>query len=119
MSTLTSHEELCTNFFAKYINEFGEQKLRTVHEKIMVSDKVSGLISRSRFEMKPPIAEHFLYAVPSTSYFFLKKNITVAAGCLFALLRWNDEVNVEFEMLDQHELDQIVRSIIIKFRIHL
>jgi hypothetical protein len=117
MRDLYPHEEICRDYFAQYIQEFGEAKLMTVREKIIESDSISGLISRSKFQMKKPTLEHFIYQVPKINYFLFAKNKTVVAGCLMALLRWNEEVNEIYEMMDEDELDHISRSIISKYRI--
>jgi hypothetical protein len=117
MRDLYPHEEICQNYFAHYIQEFGEAKLMTVREKIIESDSISGLISRSKFQMKKPTLEHFIYQVPKINYFLFAKNKTVVAGCLMALLRWNEEVNEIYEMMDEDDLYDMARSIITKYRI--
>ena len=119
MNTLYRHEELCQNFFANYIDEFGSEKLAAAHDKIRRSNKVSSLINRSEFLKAVPSAEHFINTVPAIPYFFFAKDRTLALGCILALLRWNDEVNSVYEVMNESELYGNVMKILITYRIKI
>ena len=59
--SLMSYDEILEYVISAYIREFGERKFKTVLDKIMTSNKISGLISTAKYKGVPPYAETQLY----------------------------------------------------------
>jgi len=87
-----------------YIREFGERKFATILEKIMTSNKISGLISTAKFKGVPPGSKDILYCLNEIPYFIFSRGQTQAAAALIALQRWNEEVNSYQFLLDEDGL---------------
>lgn len=106
------YEELIEFYATSYMREFGERKFRTVVEKVMTSNKISGLISTSRFKGVAPNHKDFLYCLNEIPYFIFSRGQTQALGALIALQRWNEEVNSQLRLRYENDLRLIALSII-------
>lgn len=98
------YEEIIDLFISSYIKEFGELKFKTILDKVMTSNKVSGLISTARYKGVPPGYNDILYCLNEIPYFIFSRGQTQAVAALIALERWNDEVNSNQFLLDQSGL---------------
>lgn len=78
---------------SKYCNDQGEQKFKKVYEKVMTSNKLSGLISTSKYKNAPINSTLVLSAIAETPYFLFKSNWTHVCAAVLFFLRWNEEVN--------------------------
>ncbi len=107
-----SYEELLDLVFNYFIREHGELKLRKIYEKIMKSNKVSGFISKVRFMNIVPGSKDYLGCLNETTYFLFSKNSTLAIGALFALQRWNEEVNSQEFLLSERGLHERAMGIL-------
>lgn len=87
-----------------YTKEFGERKFKTVLNKIITSNKISGLISTARYKGVVPGSMDFLYCLNEIPYFIFSRGQTQALAALIALERWNEEVNSEQFLLSEEEL---------------
>ena len=96
--------EILEYFTDSYIKEFGERKFRTILEKIMTSDKISGLISTVKYKGIPPGSKDFLYCLNEIPYFIFSRGQTQAIAALLALERWNEEVNSQQYLLTDEGL---------------
>jgi uncharacterized tellurite resistance protein B-like protein len=119
MKPSLSYKDILELYFDQYIHEFGQQKFMIACDKVMASEKVSGLISRSKQQRAKPSFEHLINLLPQISFFFFSKDRTLALGCIIALERWNTEVNVNGDYMDEEELSDIASKIISKYRIQL
>jgi len=99
IDTLEYHEifEITMN---SYIKEFGERKFRKIFNKMMTSNKISGLISTARHKGVPPGSKDFLYSLNEIPYFIFSRGQTQAVAALIGLQRWNEEVNIHQMLLD-------------------
>ena len=98
------YEELVKFFISLYVKEFGERKFNTIYQKVMTSDKISGLISTSRFKSMPPGSNNFLYCLNEIPYFIFSRGQTQAVAGLIALERWNIEVNSDLFLVSDEGL---------------
>jgi hypothetical protein len=96
----------------KYIKEFGERKAKAINEKVMTSNKISGLISKSRHERIPISARTYLYTLNSIPYFVFSRGQTQALAALLSLDRWHIEVNTDLKLLNSGQLLALAKSII-------
>lgn len=106
------YTEIVQNYFAWYITQFGVAKAQIIVDKVLASDKISGLIARLRYNNHTPLAKNFLELLNTIPYFFMPTGQTQALACLLALQRWNEEVNYKTENLSQQELKKIALEII-------
>jgi len=96
--------EILEYFTDSYIREFGERKFKTVLEKIMTSNKISGLISTAKYRRIPPGSRDLLYCLNEIPYFMFSRGQTQAVAALLALERWNEEVNSQQYLLNDDGL---------------
>ena len=96
--------ELLEYYISEYVKEFGEKKFEKIFEKIMTSDKISGLISTSKFKHVAPSSNDYLYCLNEIPYFIFSRGQTQAAAGLVALQRWNAEVNSNLFLLSEEQL---------------
>jgi len=96
---LKSYDEIIEYVLSAYIREFGERKFKTVLDKIMTSNKISGLISKARYSRVAPGSKDFLYCLNEIPYFIFSRGQTQAIAALIALQRWNEEVNSQQYLL--------------------
>ncbi len=99
-----SYEEILQHVFSEYIREFGERKFDAVFEKIMTSNKISGLISTAKYKGLPPGSMDFLHCLNEIPYFIFSRGQTQAVAALVALQRWNNEVNSRQYLLAEEGL---------------
>ncbi len=96
-----NYDEILEYFVSAYIREFGERKFKTILDKIMTSNKISGLISTAKYKGIAPGSKDFLYSLNEIPYFILSRGQTQAVAALIALQRWNDEVNSQQFLLTE------------------
>jgi hypothetical protein len=96
----------------KYIKEFGERKAKAINEKVMTSNKISGLISKSKYERLPISAKAYLYTLNSIPYFIFSSGQTQALAAFLSLDRWHVEVNNDLKLLSPSQLLFLANSII-------
>jgi len=99
-----SYDEILEYVISAYIREFGERKFKTVLDKIMTSNKISGLISTAKYKRVPPGSKDFLYYLNEIPYFIFSRGQTQAVAALIALQRWNEEVNSQQYLLSEDSL---------------
>ena len=98
------YSEILDYVFSSYIREFGERKFKIVFEKIMTSNKMSGLISTAKYQGVAPDSKDILYCLNEITYFIFCKGQTQAVASLIALERWNEEVNSQQYLLSDQGL---------------
>ncbi len=98
------YDEILEYFVTAYIREFGERKFKTVLDKIMTSNKISGLISTAKYKGVAPGSKDFLYCLNEIPFFIFSRGQTQAVGALIALQRWNEEVNSQQFLLTDEGL---------------
>jgi hypothetical protein len=96
--------EILEHAITSYVREFGERKFKTVLDKIMTSNKISGLISTAKYRGVPPGSKDFLYCLNEIPYFIFSRGQTQAVAALIALQRWNEEVNSQQFILNDEGL---------------
>jgi hypothetical protein len=107
-----NYEELLEFYINSYIKEFGERKFQVIFEKIMTSNKISGLISKSRYKRIAPNFKDYIYSLNEIPYFIFARGQTQALAALIALERWNNEVNSEMRLKYDNDLRLIAITII-------
>lgn len=106
------YKSIVDAYALKYIKEFGERKAKVINEKIMTSNKLSGLISKSRYERIPISSKTYLYTLNSIPYFVFSRGQTQALAALLSLDRWHVEVNRDLKLLNSGQLLALAKSII-------
>jgi len=102
--SLMEYNEILEHVITAYTREFGERKFNTVLDKIMTSNKISGLISTAKYKGVPPGSKDFLYSLNEIPYFIFSRGQTQALAALIALQRWNEEVNSQQFLLTEEGL---------------
>ncbi len=102
--SLMNFNEILEYVTLAYIREFGERKFKTVLEKVMTSNKISGLISTAKYKGVSPGSKDFLYCLNEIPYFIFSRGQTQALAALIALQRWNEEVNSQQFLLSEESL---------------
>ncbi len=90
---LMSYDEIFEYVLSEYIKKYGERRLKKVFEKVMTSNKISGMISTSNYRMISLGSKDFIYCLNEIPYFMFSSGQTQAVAALIALHRWNQEVN--------------------------
>lgn len=98
------YEDIIKHILNSYLKEFGERKFKTVFDKVLTSNKISGLISTLKFREVAPDANSFIYCINEIPYFIFASGQTQAFAAIIALQRWNDEVNSRQFLLSNEEL---------------
>jgi hypothetical protein len=91
-----SYEQIQTLFTETYIKDLGETKFIKIAEKVLTSNKISGLISRSTYQNTQVTSKDILYTINSILYFTFTSNRNQALAGLLTLQRWNNEVNSDY-----------------------
>ena len=99
-----SYNEIVDYMIETHIHLYGEDKFKKILDKVMTSNKISGLISTLRYKGVPPGSKDFLYCLHEIPYFLSSHNQTVAIAALLALERWNEEVNSQQFLLNEDGL---------------
>src|SRR5690606_27886793 len=99
--SLMSYDEILEYVISAYIREFGERKFKTVLDKIMTSNKISGLISTAKYKGVPPGSKDFLYCINEIPYFIFSRGQTQAVAPLFPFKRGNEEVKTKHLLLSE------------------
>jgi hypothetical protein len=116
MNHVHDFNSLCDAYCNAYIREFGERKFKTVLDKVMTSDKISGLISTSRYRMATPGAKTFLACINEINYFIFSRNETQALAGLLAVSRWNLEANQFPAFVSDEQLYEMAVFILTELR---
>ncbi len=98
------YSEILEYVISAYIREFGDSKFKTVLDKVMTSNKISGLISTVKYKEVAPGSKDFLYCLNEIPYFIFSRGQTQALAALIALQRWNEEVNSQQFLLNDEGL---------------
>lgn len=101
-----SFDEIVGFTVEKYINEKGRDKFLKLYQKVMTSNKLSGLISSSRFKAIPPSANDVMYCLNEIRYFIFSSNFTQVCAAVLFLKRWDEEVNQSLFLLTDAQLKQ-------------
>lgn len=109
---LLEYNEIFDFVIRSYIREFGERKFKIILDKVMTSNKVSGLISTAKYKRIPPGANDYLYCLNEIPYFIFSRGQTQAVAALIALQRWNEEVNSQQFILFEEDLRSRALSIL-------
>ena len=97
-------DEIVDFTIEKYINEKGRGSLNKLFKKVMTSNKLSGLLSSSKFQAVAPSATDVMACINEIGYFIFSSNFTqVCAGVLF-FKRWDEEVNQSLFLLTPEQL---------------
>lgn len=88
-----NYYELLDYCFNDYIREFGERKFEKIKYKIKTSNKVGRLIKKLDEIQAAPASDNLIWTVNEILYFTFAKGQTQVIACLFALERWNNEIN--------------------------
>lgn len=99
-----SFDEIVEFTIDEYSMNNGRDKLHTIYEKVMTNNKLSGLLSKSRFLKIAPSAKDVMTCICSTAYFMFRSNSTQICAAVLFLKRWNEEVNKELYLLDEEQL---------------
>ena len=99
-----SYFEILEFVIFSYSREYGEIKFKKIFEKVMTSNKISGLISTVKYKGLPPGSKDFLYCLNEIPFFIFSSNKTQALAALIALQRWNEEVNSQEFLLSEDGL---------------
>jgi hypothetical protein len=102
--SLMDYKEILDYVISDYIREFGERKFKTVLDKVMTSNKISGLIKISKEQGVAPGSKDFLHCLNEIPYFIFSRGQTQALGALISLQKWNDEVNSQKLILTEEGL---------------
>lgn len=116
MKQFNTFTQICESYFAAYIRVNGERKFQTVVDKIMTSNKVSGLISTSRYKMIRPDSKTILACLHEIPYFMFARNETMALAGLLTLTRWNDEANLFSALADDNCLLEMAQFTVTEMR---
>jgi hypothetical protein len=108
---LTFHQ-ICDRYVEAYTRSFGETKFKTIADKIWTSNKVSGFISKSRYEQWRPNPQTILDVLHTIPYFLLCRNETIALGGLLFIVRWNSEANESAQMTTEEQLKMMALFIL-------
>ena len=99
-----SYFEILEFVIFSYSQKYGETKFKKVFEKVMTSNKISGLISTVKYNGLPPGSKDFLYCLNEIPFFIFSSNKTQALAAIIALQRWNEEVNSQEFLLSEDGL---------------
>lgn len=113
-----SYNEILRFFVALYTKDLGEEKFVKITEKILTSNKVSGLISTSKYHQTPITARDILYTINGILFFTFSSNRTQAMAALMTLERWNQEVNSQLHLANHNTLKSIAIEIIKELKAH-
>lgn len=116
MNSAPEFNSFCNAYCEKYLRELGERKFKTVLDKVMTSNKISGLISTSRYQMWRPKPQTILACLHEIPYFMFARNDTLALAGILTLLRWNEEANQPPVMGSDGQLREMAISILTELR---
>ncbi|MCL2858808.1 MAG: hypothetical protein FWF42_03860 [Streptococcaceae bacterium] len=98
------YSEILQFMMESHIKHYGEREFKKILDKVMTSNKISGLISTLKYKGIPPGSQDFLYCLNEIPYFLFSQRQKVAIGALIALQRWNEEVNSQQFLLSEEGL---------------
>ena len=99
-----TYETIIQMTIDEYIHNYGEAKFHKLIERISTSNKISGLISLSRYK-------NILYTLSESRFFMFSNNYVLCRAALLTLQRWNEEVNSSYHLLNEKGLKE--RAILI------
>lgn len=107
-----SYEEILVFYFNRYKQESGEEKFNKIFERVQTSNKISGLLSKSRFHNVYFTSKTIMLCVLDIPYFTFSSSKTKALAALLALKRWNDEVKSSLLLLEDNDLKEYILEIL-------
>jgi hypothetical protein len=110
------YDDLFDYFTTSYVREFGQRKFQKVLNKVLRSNKISGLISTARYNGVPPGSDDILYCLNEIPFFIFSRGQTQVLGAFITLQRWHEEVNSQQFLLNEAGLKVRALSIIEKSR---
>ena len=113
---LMSYDDILEYAISAYIIEFGEDKYKTVINKVISSKKISKFINSEKYKDIPPVAMDFIYCLNEIPFFIFSRGQTQAVAALIALQKWNEEINYHKNLLSVEELRLIAINILDKTR---
>jgi hypothetical protein len=113
-----TYEEIQILFTKTYVNDLGEAKYIKIAEKILTSNKMSNLLSRSRYQNIAVAPKDLLHTINSIPYFMFTSNRNQALAGLLALQRWNNDVNIGFTLANEETLKRMAIEIIKELKAH-
>lgn len=102
----------------KFVKEYGETKYQKIQERVMISNKISGLISLSMYKKLPPGSLDFVYCINEVRQFIFSNMETKTLACLLTLERWNQEVNKKLYLMDENDLYDRAIGIVRKTKVY-
>lgn len=99
-----SYDQIVLVYTGTYARIYGQAKATSVFEKVVTSNKISGLISRSKFSRRAITPLDILHTLNSIPYFMFAKPETLSYAGLMVMARWKKEVNEDLFLLDDFEL---------------
>lgn len=106
-----SYEKTFTDFVEDYKREYGEKKVRDVLSKLEKSKGVVKSLNELERLGTYPRAIDAISTVMNMPYFIFANKMTDALGAAFFLEIWNQKLNANNEILDDYELEQLLRKI--------
>lgn len=103
------------NFSVYYINRKGYRRYQITCNEAVGCSKIRKLIDASRFQRQYPTEVGYSYAMTTTFYFAIRSSETVAMGALAALKYWHEQVNVGMPLCSEEELNNIAKSILVRW----
>jgi hypothetical protein len=94
-----NYKNVVDSYAIRYAGAFGQDKALAVNKRIMTSNKISGLIARSRHHGYSPSHLDYLHTINTIPYFIFSRGQTQALAALLALDRWHVEVNMQLNLL--------------------
>lgn len=99
-----SYDQIVLVYTGTYAKIYGQAKVTSVFERVVTSNKISGLISRSKFSRRAITPLDILHTLNSIPYFMFAKPETLSYAGLMVMARWKKEVNEDLFLLDDFEL---------------
>lgn len=99
-----SYDQIVLVYAGTYAKVYGQAKATSVFERVLTSNKISGLISRSKFSRNAITPLDILHTLNSIPYFMFAKPETLSYAGLMVMARWKKEVNEDLYLLDDFEL---------------
>ena len=103
-------EEIVDFTVEKFSNQNGRAKLHALYEKVMTSNKLSGLISVSKYKTVAPTATDVISCLCTIPYFMFRSNWTQVCAAVLFFKKWDEEVNQSLFILSPEQLKQRVVS---------
>lgn len=100
-SKYSSINEVIAVICHEYISQKGTRKLNKLINKVIINNKLSGLISRSRYYRFKITARELLSHMNESIDFIFISNYSQACAAALFYARWNEEVNNELHLCSE------------------